>query len=104
LAGSRAKIFAVDNFQGDSSCAEDRAWYEHHFRRLGSKSTLEYFRANVASLDLTARTEPVISDSLAAAQALAAHRGAVDLIFIDGDHSYTACRADIEAWTPFLKP
>ena len=28
----------------------------------------------------------------------------IDFVFIDGDHSYDACRADIEAWTPFVKP
>jgi predicted O-methyltransferase YrrM len=45
----------------------------------------------------------VVSDSIAAAQALAAKRGTIDLIFIDGDHSYAACQADIAAWAPFVK-
>jgi len=45
----------------------------------------------------------VVSDSLAAAQTLDAKRGTIDFIFIDGDHSYNACKADIAAWTPFVK-
>lgn len=104
LKGGSAKIFAVDNFQGLSTCGEDAAWYNRHFRRLGANSTLEIFRENFAALGFTPRSEPVISDSLAAAQKLEAKRGAIDFIFIDGDHSYEACKADIAAWTPYLKP
>ena len=104
LKGAGAKVFAVDNFQGLSTCGEDAAWYRRHFRRLGADSTLEIFRRNFADLGLTARSEPVVSDSLAAARALADKRGTIDLIFIDGDHSYEACRDDIAAWSPFVKP
>jgi predicted O-methyltransferase YrrM len=30
--------------------------------------------------------------------------GRVDLVFIDGDHSYDGCRRDIEAYRPMLRP
>lgn len=104
LRGEGARILAVDNFQGLSTCGEDAAWYNRHFRRMGRSSTLEIFRENFAALGFAGRSEPVVSDSLAAAEALAAKRGTIDLIFIDGDHSYEACRADIAAWAPFVKP
>ena len=104
LKGAQAKILAVDNFQGLSTCGEDAAWYNRHFRRLGSNSTLEIFQANFAALGFTPRSEPVVNDSLAAAKQLAAKRGNIDFIFIDGDHSYEACQADIRAWLPFVKP
>jgi predicted O-methyltransferase YrrM len=103
LKGDAARIYAVDNFQGLSTCGEDAAWYNRHFQKLGAKSTLEIFRSNLASLGLSTRAEPVVSDSLAAAVSLAPKRGSIDLIFIDGDHSYAACKADIEAWAPFVK-
>jgi predicted O-methyltransferase YrrM len=103
LKGPDAKIIAVDNFQGISTCGEDEAWYNRHFRSLGVKSTLDIFRANFAALGLSQRAEPYTSDSLAAAKALADRRGTFDFIFIDGDHAYEACRADIAAWSPFLK-
>lgn len=103
LKGGAARIFAVDNFQGLSTCGEDAAWYERHFKKLSARSTLEIFRKNFSDLGYTPRAEPIVSDSLTAAHSLAALRGAIDLIFIDGDHSYEACQADIEAWLPFLK-
>lgn len=104
LRGERARVLAVDNFQGLSTCGEDTVWYNRHFQRLGARTTLEIFRENFAALGFTPRSEPVVSDSLAAAQALAARRGTIDLVFIDGDHAYAACKADIEAWAPFVKP
>lgn len=103
LKGGRTKIFAVDNFQGLSTCGEDAAWYNRHFRQLGANSTLEIFRENFAALGFTARSEPVVADSLAAAAQLQAKAGTIDFIFIDGDHSYEACKADIRAWAPFVK-
>jgi predicted O-methyltransferase YrrM len=103
LKGAGTKIFAVDNFQGLSTCGEDAAWYNRHFQQLGSNSTLDIFRANFSALGFAERAEPVVSDSLAAAKTLAAKRGTIDFIFIDGDHSYDACKADILAWSPFMK-
>lgn len=103
LKGEGAKIYAIDNFQGLSTCGEDATWYRRHFQRLGTNSTLAIFQANFAALGFSSRSEPVISDSLAAAQKLSALQGTIDFIFIDGDHSYDACRADIEAWTPMVK-
>lgn len=30
-------------------------------------------------------------------------RWPVDMLYIDGDHSYTACRVDVDVWLPWLK-
>jgi predicted O-methyltransferase YrrM len=103
LKGPKARIAAVDNFQGMSTCGEDAAWYNRHFRELGVKSTLDIFRENFAALGFSSRAEPIVSDSLAAAESLAARRGTIDFIFIDGDHAYAACQADIAAWAPLVK-
>jgi len=103
IKGAGAKIHAVDNFQGHSTCGEDVVWYQRHFRRMGHQSTLDLFHRNFARLGFTGRAEPVVNDSLAAARQLASLHGTIDLVFIDADHSYEACRADIAAWTPFVK-
>jgi predicted O-methyltransferase YrrM len=103
LRGENAKILAVDNFQGLSACGEDAAWYARHFRRLGTNSTLEIFKSNLATLGFATRAKPLVCDSQRAARELAPSRGKIDFIFIDGDHSYDACRLDIAAWTPLAK-
>ncbi len=41
------------------------------------------------------------SDSVEASKAW--EDGSIDLIFIDGDHSYEGCMRDIQAWMPKLK-
>ena len=54
------------------------------------------------------------ANTRAYASCIIAHRGRsmdvantftehLDLLFIDGDHSYVACKADLEAWLPHLK-
>jgi hypothetical protein len=49
LKGQNARIRAVDNFAGLSTCGEDSAWYNRHFRALGTNSTLEIFNANFSA-------------------------------------------------------
>jgi hypothetical protein len=47
------------------------------------------------------RAHIVRSDSLEAAKAIP--DGSLDFVFIDADHTYAGCKADIEAWRPKIK-
>jgi len=68
-------------------------------REYPDAETEEEFRANLARNGLTAVVEPLIMTS---EEAMARVAGPVELLFIDGDHSYEAVRRDAELWLPRL--
>ena len=62
-------------------------------------ATLDEFLGNLARNDLADAVEPLIMTSEEAAGRIA---GPIELLFIDGDHSYKAVRRDAELWLPRL--
>jgi predicted O-methyltransferase YrrM len=62
-------------------------------------ATLDEFLDNLARNGLTDVVEPLVMTSEEAAARIA---GPVELLFIDGDHSYEAVRRDAELWLPRL--
>lgn len=62
-------------------------------------SSLEEFKANLEKHKLSAYVSPMIMKS---EEALKDWRKPVGLLFIDGDHSYEACRFDFMNWTRFI--
>jgi predicted O-methyltransferase YrrM len=81
LAGQR--VYAIDPHRGSR---EDPA-----------VDTLEEFLGNLARNGLADVVEPMIMTSEEAAARIA---GPIELLFIDGDHSYEAVRRDAELWLP----
>lgn len=68
-------------------------------REYPAAETLDEFLGNVARNGLADIVEPLVMTS----EAAAAHiEGPVELLFIDGDHSYEAVRRDAELWLPRL--
>jgi len=68
-------------------------------REYPSADTLDEFLGNLARNGLADVVEPLVMTS----EAAAAHIGGpVELLFIDGDHSYEAVRRDAELWLPRL--
>jgi predicted O-methyltransferase YrrM len=66
---------------------------------LGAIDTFSTMRQNVAELDLGGVVEIVRSTS---ADAAATWSEPIDLLFIDGDHSYDAVKADWTRFSPFV--
>ncbi len=83
LAGHR--VYAVDP--------------HHHSREYPEAETLDEFLANLARNGLSDVVDPLVMTS----EEAAAHiTGPVELLFIDGDHSYETVRRDAELWLPRL--
>lgn len=73
---------------------------------------LNQHRANLTAAGLAQRTRPVQIDShhsnvsdvwFRAFQREPVSLPEIDLLFIDGDHSYAGCKADITIWTPHVR-
>jgi predicted O-methyltransferase YrrM len=85
----RGRIFAIDPHQGS-------------VRHPGD--TLSAFRRNVARAGVAGCVEEMVCPSAQAARVLAERRVPLDMVFIDGDHSEEAVRADIRGFVPLLRP
>lgn len=67
----------------------------------GSVDSIELFRANIAALGLAEQ----ITIIRALSEEAARHWDrAIDLMFIDGDHSYDGVKRDWELFLPYVKP
>ena len=89
-----AKIFCIDNWQGS---------IEHQsIQAVKDGQLFDIFQKNIDESGLRAFIVPVKSDSVVAAQGF--DDRSLDMIFIDGDHRFEGCYADLVAWYPKLKP
>lgn len=93
LAGSRARVFAVDPHVG-SEGAEERLRQQPDGQAIWS---LDQFRANIELAGVAEVVQPVVAFSHVAA---ADFERPVGLLFIDGDHSYEGVRRDLSSWLP----
>lgn len=71
----------------------------HRSREYPDAETADEFLANLARNGLASVVEPLVMTSEEAAARVA---GPIELLFIDGDHSYEAVRRDAELWLPRL--
>lgn len=87
------RITAIDPHTGD----------RQHLEHLGIDElpTWDLFRYFVTSLDPGDRVTTVRATSM---EAVKDWSGDIDLLYVDGWHSYDAVREDGESWLPFLRP
>lgn len=96
----REKVHAVDHFSGSP---EHQKGGTHEVRDVIEKgTTLTRFKENVARAGLSDYIVPIVGNSMTAAAAWKG--GVIRLLFIDGDHSYEASKADFKAWKPHIGP
>lgn len=88
------EIFCVDHWKG--GMAQQRHAAEQH-------DVMEVWEKNVASV--REHVHPFRGDTVEVGNAWTeTGEGSIDILFIDADHSYEGCLADIEAWSKHVIP
>jgi predicted O-methyltransferase YrrM len=98
--GARGPVYAVDHFKGSPEHQAGEKFEVPEIVTAGS--TFPTFESNLRRLGVWDVVRPIKSGSLEAAAAW--KHGAIRLLFIDGDHSYEASKADFEAWSGLISP
>ena len=98
--GKPGVVHAIDHFTGSPEHQPGGTHPDPDIAACGS--TLPAFRANIERLGLTNLVNPIAKPSLQAAKAW--DKGPIRFLFIDGDHSFEASKADYEVWRPHLAP
>jgi predicted O-methyltransferase YrrM len=95
------RVWAVDHWQGTPDDAVQHALYHE----AGTSDVFREFADNTREYIEAGKVVPVAMDSASAAlHLLAEHGRTFDFVFIDADHSYEGCAADIAAYLPLLAP
>lgn len=88
-ANQRARIYCIDTWNNDAMSE-------------GQRDTMESFLENTRPYRSV--IVPTRGWSTEVAPSIAAAAGQIDLLFIDGDHSFKGCLADWQAYVPLLRP
>lgn len=97
--GDSAKgvVYAVDDWKGLRTV--DTEWWTAATPKEERETLFERFTGNVKDLIYTGKIKVVISDH---AKVAGLPFPKMDMVFIDGDHSYAGVKRDIETWLPLL--
>jgi len=98
--GKPGVVHAIDHFKGSPEHQPGGTHPDPDIAACGS--TLPAFNANIARLGFAEFVRAIEQPSLPAARDWAG--GPIRLLFIDGDHSFEASKADYEAWRPRIAP
>ena len=98
--GASTAFLGLAALQRDGTIHAVDSWENNAMGPEGERDTWAEFRTN------TAPFEHFITPHRGYSTAVYAHGGGIpcDLLFIDGDHSYAAVKADLRDWVPTIKP
>lgn len=99
-SGKEINMYCVDTWRGTTGDPVFDKW-----KSVNNATPLEKFTENMEGLMAHNGRQfvwPVVCDSAMAAARFADQ--SCDMVYIDADHSYEACRADIRAWMTKVKP
>lgn len=90
-------VYAIDHWEGTRTDPNGNM-----YDSVGGDQMYEAFCRNCATRIASKTVVPIKCDSAYAAATW--EHGPLDFIYIDADHSYEGCAADIDAWLPHLAP
>lgn len=93
------KLYCIDPFD----FRMEESWMPN-YSRMGGKSTTDPSEIFLHNLEINGVRGLVDFKQAFSHDVAKGFEQAIDLLFIDGDHSYDAVKRDIEDWAPMLKP
>ena len=99
-----AVVIAVDTWLGSSEHRTRGRYFGDLKIEAGYPTIYRTFAANIRAKGLENYVVPLPLDSLSAAELIAEKNIAVDVLHIDGGHSYESVLADLRVWWPVLRP
>lgn len=99
LGGGASHVYSIDLWSSEPDPTGATPWEKPWL--IGPEHGRHVFEIYCRNVPMLARATPLVGPSL---QWAARWPFPVDLIFIDGNHSYESCRKDIAAWTPHVRP
>ena len=98
-----SKLYSVDHHRGSEEQQYGEEYFDEEIYDFSAKqvNTLPFFLKNIRKFNLQDHIEPIVMTSVDASFKVP---DSLDLIFIDGSHTFESARNDYLHWKPKLRP